>query len=146
MITNKSGVLSGFGTIIEYQLFRHSLMLGEKNKHAVKGTKESGNTSGQTTIPPKQAQLKRVKTVQCYEYSLGGLADLLFTFVDDSTLQGLSREMNKTVDVSKPLKKITTTIDEEDNWVYMIEFIFEDGSYQRMGKENPYVKSARGRS
>ena len=73
---------------------------------------------------------------------------MLFTFVDNSTLQGARGRMSETVDVSKPLKKITTTINKGEDRVYMIEvimieFIFEDGSYQRMGKFSPGLVGGR---
>ena len=45
--------------------------------------------------------------------------------------------MKKTVDVSKPLTKITTTIGKTEVDIYSIEWFFVDGSYQRMGTEDP---------
>ena len=45
--------------------------------------------------------------------------------------------MYKTVDVNKPLTKITTTIAKDEWFIYSIEWFFVDGSYQRMGKEKP---------
>ena len=45
--------------------------------------------------------------------------------------------MNKSVDVSKPLAKIVTTIKKSEWGIYSIEWFFRDGSYQRMGKDKP---------
>ena len=60
-----------------------------------------------------------------------------FDFVDGSTLQGGDRKMEKSVDVSKPLAKIVTTIAKGEHSIYLIEWFYRDGSYQRMGKEDP---------
>ena len=51
--------------------------------------------------------------------------------------------MNKSVDVSKPLAKIVTTIKKDETLIYSIEWFFRDGSYQRMGKENPEYAGGR---
>ena len=45
--------------------------------------------------------------------------------------------MSKSVDVSKPLKKIVTKLIKNEKWFYSVEFLFVDGSYQRLGMENP---------
>ena len=52
----------------------------------------------------------QVITVQICEEWGGGVIDVRLTFKDGSTLQGGDRKLDKTVDVSKPLTKITTTI------------------------------------
>ena len=54
--------------------------------------------------------------------------------------------MNKTVDVSKPLTKITTTIGKNEYSIYSIEWFFVDGSYQRVGKEDPDDEGGRSKT
>ena len=64
-------------------------------------------------------------------------------FVDGSTLQGGDGEMNKSVDVSKPLAKIVTTIANDEELIYSIEWFFRDDSYQRIGVESPAFAGGR---
>ena len=85
----------------------------------------------------------QVKTVQICEHNPYGVYDVRLTFKDGSTLQRKDVVMYKTVDVSKPLTKIITTISCNECLIYSIEWFFVDGSYQRMGKEDPYYAGGR---
>ena len=79
----------------------------------------------------------QVKTVYICEGGYYGVVDVRLTFKDGSALQGGDCEMNETVDVSKPLTKITTTIEKDEYYIYSIEWFFVDGSYERMGMKDP---------
>ena len=103
-------------------------MIGEMSKYEVNGVKESQHTACQTTISRKQAQNMRVKTIQCRQVKFVGLEDFLFTFGDDSTLQGGARAMNKTVHLNKLIKRIVTKITDQEDLLYSIKFVFVDGS------------------
>ena len=66
-----------------------------------------------------------------------GLLDLRIDFVDGSILPLETIVGVPSVDVSKPLAKIVTTITQDEYFTYSIEWFFRDGSYQRMGKGKP---------
>ena len=100
--------------------------------------KESPHTKDQANIILQQAQRAQVKTFECPEYRYDDFNDIKYTCIDGFTLQGGNlQEMTKRVDISTQLKSITTTIKRDEECLYSVEFVFSDGTSQRVGGTNP---------
>lgn len=89
----------------------------------------------------KEALEKQVVTVEAYiNEAIWGFR---LTFADKTTFRSDYCASYPSVDVSKPLKRIVTTIYKDETYLYSVLFFFRDGSQKKLGSESD--KNAGGR-